>query len=173
MGQYHRIYNLDKKEYINPHHLGSGVKAWEQLASGMTGKAMIVLMVCPQRRGGGDLGENDTVGRWHGDRVVMVGDYAEDSDFKVPEGELTPSQIYGNADFKDITPEVCAVIEEELGGRFVGSGWRNFVQLGDIVSRHSVTGNRLSGTITKLVPLTVKWPTGEQVFLDKNNVDFF
>lgn len=86
MGQYHLLVNLDKREYIYSHQLGDGLKAWEQFASGPGGvmSAAIYLMVCPTPRGGGDFdaGPNNTMmGRWHGDYVTWVGDYAEKDDF--------------------------------------------------------------------------------------------
>lgn len=115
--------NLDKKEFINPHKLGCGLKLWEQLANSPgVGAALIVLQASmPENRGGGDfdLDENwhgperkfpenncspgampedymaiakRTIGRWVGDRVVLVGDYAEDSD--LPRRQKA-SKIYG------------------------------------------------------------------------------
>lgn len=81
MGQYHVIVNLDKGEYIHPHRLGDGLKWWEQAASEQGIMAALWgAITCPEPRGGGDPGKHPWVGRWHGDRVVMVGDYAEDED---------------------------------------------------------------------------------------------
>ena len=81
MGQYHRIVNLDKAEYLNPHELGDGLKWVEQATSELgTMTALWGAITYPERRGGGDPQEHPFVGRWHGDRVVMVGDYAEDTD---------------------------------------------------------------------------------------------
>lgn len=93
MGQYHKLVNLDKREFVHPHQLGDGLKAWEQFASGPggIGSAMILLTVCPDPRGGGDLPEGPFMGRWHGDRVLLVGDYAESDDFDF---DTDPSLIY-------------------------------------------------------------------------------
>ena len=33
MGQYWLPVNLDKREFVNPHKLGAGLKLWEQLAN--------------------------------------------------------------------------------------------------------------------------------------------
>lgn len=109
MGQYWIPVNLDKHEYISPHKFGAGLKLWEQLASHPgTGAALIILCAAQrEQRGGGDLdlesnwhGSERTlpehnatpgpggyaevaravIGRWAGDRIALVGDYAEASD---------------------------------------------------------------------------------------------
>jgi hypothetical protein len=191
MGQYWICCNLDKREFISPHKLGCGLKLWEQLASHPgTGAALIILCAAmPEQRGGGDLDLGDeegfvgdlkkaagqsyaeiakrTIGRWAGDRIALIGDYAERGDLKPrdnadiiydlcttdeeklsivadfrkhaqeirdagdPHGaaaviedkanRLANAQLY-----KDISDDVCAVIEHELRGKFSGDGWREF-----------------------------------------------
>ena len=81
IGQYHVIVNLDKGEYLHPHRLGDGLK-WGEQASSELGimTALWGAITYPEPRGGGDPDAHWWVGRWHGDRVVMVGDYAEDTD---------------------------------------------------------------------------------------------
>ena len=81
MGQYWKAVNLDKHEYIERYNLGCGAKLYEQLASPGVGQALVILLaVMPEKRGG-DLTPDPIIGRWAGDRVVLAGDYAEDSDF--------------------------------------------------------------------------------------------
>lgn len=81
MGQYHVTVNLDKREFLDPHKLGDGLKLWEQLNSqGGVMAALHILLACSNGRGGGDIEEHEMVGRWAGDRVAVVGDYAEDGD---------------------------------------------------------------------------------------------
>lgn len=197
MGQYWLPINLDKREYINPHRLGVGLKLWEQLANHPgTGAALIILLAAEREpRGGGDLDidenwhgpertfpENNTspgpmpedypevarrtIGRWAGDRVVLIGDYAERDDLPEefdadliyylcqPPEEKAQSvealraraeelrergypelaqKVREKADrleqaepFKDVSQDVARIIEHELHGRFVGSGWRIF-----------------------------------------------
>jgi len=64
MGQYHKLVNLDKKEWVDPHQLGCGLKVWEQLANHpSTGTALLVLLAGSNGRGGGDLDISDN---WHG-----------------------------------------------------------------------------------------------------------
>jgi hypothetical protein len=155
------LVNLDKKEFVSPHKLGCGLKLWEQLANHpSTGTALIVLCAAmPEARGGGDLEEDPIIGRWAGDRIAFVGDYAEDSD--LPEGDEA-SKIYGKCqaemkqvytnepvgednirdmthsgqyyhfeeenppEYTDISEDVARVIEHELEGNFVGSGWKHW-----------------------------------------------
>ena len=193
MGQYWYPVNLDKKEYIMPHKLGAGLKLWEQLANHPgTGAALIILCAAmPEERGGGDLsldwhddeelteeakktcGVNyaavarRTIGRWAGDRIALVGDYAEKGDLPPefdadliydlcattkerqeqvtylkqraeevrqagdPHGSATV--LDNKADhlakaklYRDITDDVCQVIEHELGGKFEGDDWRHW-----------------------------------------------
>jgi len=64
MGQYHKLVNLDKHEWVDPHQLGCGLKVWEQLANHpSTGTALIILLAGSNGRGGGDL---DVESNWHG-----------------------------------------------------------------------------------------------------------
>ena len=96
-----------------------------------------------------------TIGRWAGDRIAFVGDYAEDTDLSA---EFEASKIYERCrseketilnddsegadymqngkyvhfvevkppEYTDVTDDVCAVIEHELNGKFTGTGWRDF-----------------------------------------------
>ena len=83
MGQYHLTVNLDKKEFLMPHKLGVGLKLREQLGSSdSTPDALFILLACSNGYGGGDFFDTDNhmVGRWGGDKIAVVGDYAEPSD---------------------------------------------------------------------------------------------
>ena len=108
MGQYFKPVSLTKREYVDPHKVGANLKLWEQLANHPgTGAALIILTASmPEVRGGGDLDLNEnwhgperkdmsgpgpmpegypeiarrTIGRWAGDRIAIVGDYAERDD---------------------------------------------------------------------------------------------
>ena len=154
MGQYWMCVNLDKCEFIHPHKLGVGLKLWEQLANTPgTGAALVVLCAAmPEPRGGGDLRANPeggevVVGRWAGDRIALVGDYAEDSDLP-PQFEA--SRIYDEClqegdegypgRYKDISNLVAAVIGKELGGKFVGDGWKEFITLENETRRSLTNG---------------------------------
>lgn len=149
MGQYWIPVNLDKREYIDPHKLATGLKLREQLANSPgTGAALIVLTTAmPERRGGGDFNEDPIIGRWAGDRIALVGDYAEDSD--IPNSPVPASKIHNlcvsekyrkDLDpevqelvdkygwFNDVSEQVCEVIERELYGKYTGTGWRDFTR---------------------------------------------
>jgi len=155
-----------------------------------TGAALILLCAAQrERRGGGDLDMDEnwhgperefpkhnvtpgpmpepypeiarrTIGRWAGDRIALVGDYAEDADLPaeykanrignrckddgaaVRELELLSTEASVCTDakqaykikeqvraiitdrYRDITDDVCAVLEHELGCKFVGDGVR-------------------------------------------------
>jgi hypothetical protein len=160
MGQYWLPVNLDKHEFIDPHKLGAGLKLWEQLANhpGTAGALIVLTAAMPEPRGGGDFDVDTnmhgpervdmsregpmpdeypaiaarTIGRWAGDRIALVGDYAEDGDL-APEHKA--STIYARCRgedrpdaFTDITDDVAKVIEHELTGTFTGTGWKDFVQ---------------------------------------------
>jgi hypothetical protein len=139
MGQYWIPVSLDKKEFVDPHKLASGAKLWEQIANHPgTGAALLVLTAAmPEQRGGGDLelgdGAEEVIGRWAGDRIAVVGDYAEDSDLPA---EFEASEIYDRCRegaYKDISEIVCKVIERELQGKYVGDGWREFKRSDEII----------------------------------------
>jgi len=81
MGQYWKVVNIDKGEFLNPHKLGCGLKLWEQANThpGPVVGVMLLLTASPEARGGGDLDVGrleleDVVGRWVGDRVMWLGD---------------------------------------------------------------------------------------------------
>jgi hypothetical protein len=106
MGQYHIPVNLDRKEYFSPHRLGDGLKALEQALSGPGGvpTALHALLTVSNGRGGGDYGTNhplakEVLGRWGGQRVAIVGDYAESGD--IPKAEGIEPVLYSLCSSKD------------------------------------------------------------------------
>ena len=83
MGQYYKIVNIKKKQYITPHIFGDGSKLMEfsMSANGVLA-GLAILLADGNGRGGGDLhSENDIVGSWAGDNIVIAGDYADDGKF--------------------------------------------------------------------------------------------
>ncbi len=89
MGQYHILYNIDKKERVHPHNIDNGAKLYEQVGFlGSTSTALFALVANSNGRGGGDFPKHPMVGRWAGDRIVVQGDYAEPGDQGyIPEDE--------------------------------------------------------------------------------------
>ena len=91
MGQYYKIVNIKKKQYISPYIFGDGSKLMEfsMSANGVL-SALAALLADGNGRGGGDLNsENDIVGSWAGDNIVIAGDYGDAGKFvKEPEQNL-------------------------------------------------------------------------------------
>lgn len=83
MGQYYKIVNVKKRQYLNPHMFNDGMKLMEfGMSAGGTMTALAVLLADGNGRGGGDLGsENDIIGSWAGDPIVVAGDYADPGKF--------------------------------------------------------------------------------------------
>ena len=75
MGQYHILVNVDKKEKVEPHGLGLGLKQYEHTGNfeGTLADAMYILMMTSPARGGGDFPATEISGRWKGDRVLILG----------------------------------------------------------------------------------------------------
>jgi hypothetical protein len=120
MGQYYRIVNLDKKQYIKPHAFGDGAKLMEFAMSGEgTMAALAVLLSDGNGRGGGDIRSADPlVGSWAGDRIVITGDYADEGKF-VPEGAEGNLYHHTEESFENISGKVRALFRaagETIGG---------------------------------------------------------
>jgi hypothetical protein len=89
MGQYFKLVNLDKREFVCPWCVGQGAKLWEWAAN-PAGAVCTLLLRKSDEGGGGDFygyhrgcseggpihGPLSSVaGRWAGDRLALVGDY--------------------------------------------------------------------------------------------------
>jgi hypothetical protein len=83
MGQYYKIVNVKKKQYITPYTFGDGAKLMEfsMSANGVLA-GLAILLADGNGRGGGDLNSNNPiVGSWAGDNIVVAGDYADSGKF--------------------------------------------------------------------------------------------
>lgn len=107
MGQYHYAANIDRLEYLRPVAFGDGAKLTElAFSSGGTLSALAALLAASSGRGFGDFhtrsearpglnGQDDWIaecgytpeivdefilGRWAGNRVAFIGDYAKPDD---------------------------------------------------------------------------------------------
>lgn len=106
MGQYHILANLDTKEFVR---LGGSKQYEHTFYNGDLAHAMYLLTMTSPGRGGGDWVVTPMSGRWAGDRVVILGDYTEDSD--LPNYPYA-SQAYG--DFLDNGEEISMQVYEAL-----------------------------------------------------------
>ena len=105
MGQYYQIVNIDKREFLDPHQFGDGLKLLEFACSRygiLTGLA--ILLANSNGRGGGDLmaADKDVAGRWAGDRIVVAGDYAEVTD-PGERGEVTHYKRISEEKYRDVS----------------------------------------------------------------------
>jgi hypothetical protein len=143
MGQYHYIVNLSKQEFIEPHSLGVGLKAYDQLLNlPSTPSALFILLMASNGRGGGDLqlepeSREKVIGRWVGDRIAVIGDYAQDDD--IPgEWEHPISSIYSLCDegvYRDISALVRPILAQEFDVEYYQEEW--FAKLPDgEIERH-------------------------------------
>ena len=84
MGQYHKLINITKKEFVVGHDIGINLKHYEQIGfEGSMADVLYCLMIAQgdDRRGGGEVSGHKLIGHWTGDPVAIVGDYyTEDTD---------------------------------------------------------------------------------------------
>jgi hypothetical protein len=83
MGQYFYIINTDKKEYIDPDNMNSGLKLWE-ICNNIGANSLLIYLLREsedESSAGGGIGKN--AGRWARDRIVVVGDYAKSGLFHI------------------------------------------------------------------------------------------
>lgn len=131
MGQYHVLANLDKYEVVVPHALGLGLKQREHVGAfdGTLADALYILTMTSPARGGGDFPEVSISGRWAGDRVVVLGDYTEDSDLPAfgNAGGLYEAACREDSAWTDISEQVADDLGEIFGFRMEGDGWKRRV----------------------------------------------
>lgn len=107
MGQYHKVYNIDKREMIHGHHIHNGLKLVEQIGHDKsTSTALFLLLANSNGRGGGDVEEHEFIGRWAGDRIVVQGDYAEPGD---------PGYISNPDEYINISSDVDHMLKITMG----------------------------------------------------------
>ena len=104
MGQYFRPVNTDKKEFVCPWCIKGGAKLWEWAAN-KQGSIFTLLLRKSDGSGGGDffgyhkgygegspVHEHGIVGRWAGDRVMLVGDYDTSEIYQAADGYRNVSE---------------------------------------------------------------------------------
>ena len=139
MGQYYKIVNIKKKQYITPHTFGDGSKLMEfsMSANGVLA-GLAILLADGNGRGGGDLhSENDIVGSWAGDNIVVAGDYADAGKF-VKEPDQTLYEVASN-EGEDISIKVLDALcddryffEEFRKNR---AGWTSNNEVDDLIKQ--------------------------------------
>lgn len=103
MGQYHAIYNLDKKAYYSPRDIGSNVKLLE-FGEDMLPTALMITLLD---------------GQWKNDRVCVIGDYAEDGDI-----HGMSMDEFEAIDFAEFGPQAREIIEDITNVKFVKDFWK-------------------------------------------------
>ena len=106
MGQYHKVYNIDRKEFIHPHpdQLWSKISGANGLSRQYSRCAVLARYQIVMAGGGGDVEDHDMVGRWAGDRIVVQGDYSGVNDkAHIPNDELE--------DYRDISSSVLEMLK--------------------------------------------------------------
>ena len=139
MGQYYKIVNIKKKQYITPHTFGDGSKLMEfsMSANGVLA-GLAILLADGNGRGGGDLGsKNDIVGSWAGDNIVVAGDYADAGKF-VKEPDQTLYEVASN-EGEDISLKVLDALFDDSyyfsEFRKNRAGWTSNNEVDDLIKR--------------------------------------
>lgn len=107
MGQYYKVVNITKREFITPHAFNDGLKLMEFGLSGKgTMSGLAILLASGNGRGGGDLNsDSPVVGSWAGDQIVIAGDYGDEGLF-VPDDFAGNLYQYAGENYRDISPMV-------------------------------------------------------------------
>jgi hypothetical protein len=139
MGQYYKIVNIKKKQYISPYIFGDGSKLMEfsMSANGVLA-GLAILLADGNGRGGGDLhSENDIVGSWAGDNIVIAGDYADTGKF-VKEPAQTLYEV-ASSEGEDISVKVLDALcdDQYFFSEFRKSraGWISNGEVDDLIKR--------------------------------------
>ena len=116
MGQYYKVVNVTKKQYLHPHRLGAGLKLCE-FSESCVGELLLLLLAGGNGRGGGDLPVSETnehghlIGSWAGDKIVVAGDCADGGTHTTRAERLA---AIASEKPKFITPHVVALDELNL-----------------------------------------------------------
>jgi hypothetical protein len=82
MGQYFAIYNLDKQQMINPGRWGNGLRLREFGSSSCGVLLALAALLAHGNEYGGIRSRHEMIGAWAGDRIAIIGDYADLSRFE-------------------------------------------------------------------------------------------
>lgn len=103
MGQYHKVYNIDKKQMIHPHKIDNGLKLVEQIGFEKSTSTALFLLVSSTDGDGDGICMHPMIGQWAGDRIVVQGDYAD---------ENSKAFIANTEEFEDISDGVKSMLDQ-------------------------------------------------------------
>ena len=112
MGQYHKLINITKKEFVVGYDIGILAKHYEQIGfEGSMADVLYCLMIAQGNdyRGGGDVSGHKAIGRWVGDHVAIVGDYYDEKTDKLKYRNLY-DEVENDKDYKNISPSIRAML---------------------------------------------------------------
>lgn len=113
MGQYHKLINITKKEYIVGHDIGINLKHYEQIGfEGSMADVLYCLMIAQGNdpRGGGDVSGHKYIGRWTGDDVAIVGDYYDCELGDNHKYYKLYDEVEADKDYKNISPSIRSML---------------------------------------------------------------
>ena len=112
MGQYHKLINTTKKEYVVGYDIGILAKHYEQIGfEGSMADVLYCLMIAQgdDRRGGGDVSGHKLIGHWTGNNVAIVGDYYDEDTDKFEYRNLY-DEVESDKDYKNISPSIRSML---------------------------------------------------------------
>ena len=127
MGQYYKVVNTTKGQYLDPHTFGSGAKLMEFSSDGMSiMQGLAILLADGNNRGGGDLySDNPLIGSWAGDSVIVTGDYADEGKFVPVKNRKENLYKYAHDNYEDISEEViCCLCEDSWWKQEFYNQWK-------------------------------------------------
>jgi hypothetical protein len=89
MGQYFAVYNLDKEQVINPGRWGDGLRLREFGSSSCGVLLALAALLAHGNEYGGIHSHHEMIGAWAGDRIAIIGDYADLSGFEADLAQFT------------------------------------------------------------------------------------
>lgn len=108
MGQYHQITNLDKVAGLYSREMGSGLKLLEQGGDGYGGPTTgLALLIAPGAP-------------WHGDHLVVGGDYEKEGDLPGVPHAVDPTTNEPYSVFYKYPSEAATVLAKRLAGEAFG-----------------------------------------------------
>lgn len=113
MGQYHSIINLDKQSGYSPRSIGASINLMEQGHTPTATAALLLLLSDPNG--------------WGGERIAIVGDYAEDAD--LPDSDPYPAselwvRVAESRGLKNVGWLARKVIEDAGVATFQKKSWK-------------------------------------------------